>query len=456
MNDLPTLLKEIEPVISAVVGLLTLCAAVWGGLELAIFSRRRRRRRAAREAALRSAPGGFYRAPWTSLLNLGVGRHSRLEELVSVRAVNIAFACIGGIALPWVFISFVTPGARLLSAINLFVVVAALLGFALQSGGSTGISRWLALMAGSIYWLGALLAAGPMQGTEYFIVALLSIPVLIFSRAQQAQMFLAVVGILAVFAVGVVLSRALPPLLDLPPGVLAVGYLLNAVLLAVAIVFAVAFYRRFAASSYQELEFQKQENERLAANFLPPRLLKMLGGQREQSTFAEWHPEATVLFTALTGFSSLYTRIPATELVEKLSQIFVRFDALLARHGLEKIKTLGTAYVAATGVGGHLDHGAVAACALEMRQTVLEYLGEEGLQLEFYAGIATGVAISGVMADAHPRFDVWGEALEGAILMRELAPANAICVNEVARWRLGSGYRLSALHGHECTFVLEG
>jgi class 3 adenylate cyclase len=377
-------------------------------------------------------------------MNLGLGRNSRLEELVSVRTVNVGLFCLGGISLIWLIVSLSSENTALMTAITLFAFVAVLLGFALQLNGNTGASRWVLIIAATAYWSGIMLTMGPMSGTEYFLAALLALPVLVFSRGQITQMVLAVLMIGAVFALVVSLSQAIPPSIVLPKTYFAIAYQMNALFLAVMIFAAVTYYRGFAASSYQELVSRKQQNDALVSTIFPKDIARRL--EEGETSIADWHQDATVMYASITGFSQLYNRMPATELVNRLASIYAEFDHLCQHYQIDKVKTLGMTYVAATGIAGRAsDHRALAACALAMQRAVVEFAQRTQLPVAFRCGLATGLAISGVTAEVRPRFDLWGEALESAGQMSALADAGSICVNETAYWRLRDVFVLEAI-----------
>jgi class 3 adenylate cyclase len=440
LDTLAQTLSAYESTISAIVGLLTLCAAFWGALRLTVLRRAGIASDTPR-AAPADAPAGRRRF---RLLDLGLGQHSRIEQLVSVRSANVVLLGLGVTSLIWLFVSFTSSSMTLLTEINLFIFVGVLLALALQSQGSTSTARWLLVFLSNLYWMGALLAVGPMAGTEYFVAALVMIPVLVFSRRERGQMILALLLTALVFAVGVLLSQVLPPALMLPPRVESLGYVANALLLTAIVFTSVRYYRHFASSSYHELTRQKAQNDDLAGSLFPRRILQRF---QSEGAVADWHPEATVLYVRIGGFSNLHKRVPAIDLVGRLAQIYSRFDELVEQHGLDKIKTLGMAYVAATGVGGQGDSRSdLVACALAMREALRDFADESDWPLTFRCGIATGITISGVIADARPRFDIWGEALGLATRLGEQAPAGEIYINDAVFWRLGEHFPTAAVN----------
>lgn len=434
-------LSNYEPTISSIVGLLTLCAAIWGILQLTVTGRLRSSQNPVAGEVAATKPK---RVGWASLVNLGLSEHSKLEELVSVRTVNVVFFCLLIMSFPWLLLSLQSTSLLVLTAVNLLVFVSALLGFALQRAGATGAARWLLIVVSAIYWLGCILAVGAMQGTEYFLAALLALPVLVFSRVNIGQLFLSVVFLIAVFALGVYLTLGGTRLLaqDEAALLIRIGYYSNAFFLAAVIFVTVNYYKGFASSSYQMLASQKQHNEALVAKLLPQSIARQMVSREVDA--AQWRPDATVLFATLTGFTQLYSRLPAMELVAHLDTLYSRFDELINEQDIDKVKTLGTTYVAAVGIDSvSSDARAIPLCCLAMRKIVTDFARENELPIGFRCGIATGLTISGVIGKSRPRFDIWGEALEAATALQAQANEGDILVNQTAYWRMREHFQFS-------------
>jgi len=443
LNSILQTLVQYEPTINSIVGLLSLCAAIWAVIRLTVA---RQKSGSAKIVALESSPRPTRGFQWRSLINLGLSEHSRLEELVSVRTVNVVFLCLLGFSLPWMIVSLLIVKNATLSFLTLSVFVIALLGLALQHSGATSSARWLLIIGAVLYWLGILLTLGPMHGTEYFLAALLAAPVLIFSRAQVGQVALSSMFVLGMFCLGVALTHSSRPAQILTEETLQNVYNVNAVFLAVIIFSVVDYYKNFAASSYQILTDQKHQDDKLVSKLFPPDIAQQMINQ--ETTAAQWHPDATVLYATLTGFTELYSRLPAIDLVKKLDDLYSRFDELTEHHHIDKVKTLGTTYVAATGINTeHSDHTAIADTSIAMREIVMEFASEHGLPISFRCGIATGLTISGVIGKSRPRFDIWGEALEAAASLQTIAANDEILVNETTYWRLDDYFEFTRDNG---------
>jgi class 3 adenylate cyclase len=176
----------------------------------------------------------------------------------------------------------------------------------------------------------------------------------------------------------------------------------------------------------------------LLTNVLPPPIVGRL--QQTPGTIAESHGDATVLFADLTGFSTLARRLSPAHLVEVLDLIFSRYDDAAARYGIEKIKTIGDCYMAATGVLTETDGvaavEAMADFSLDMLGIISATATEIGLPLGVRIGISTGPVISGVIGRQKFSFDVWGDTVNLANRMESTGLAGRVQVSEATYWRL--------------------
>jgi class 3 adenylate cyclase/CheY-like chemotaxis protein len=181
------------------------------------------------------------------------------------------------------------------------------------------------------------------------------------------------------------------------------------------------------------IEQERQQSDRLLLNVLPAPIAARL--KRGERVIADAIPAATVLFADLVGFTSLTTRVAAGELIEMLSHVFSTFDVLAAGHGLEKIKTMGDAYMLAGGVPlPRRDHAlAVGHMAVEMQQAMAHMHAPDGTPLRLRVGIHTGPLTAGVLGTAKFSYDIWGDTVNVASRLTSLAEPGAIQVSDAAR-----------------------
>ena len=165
-----------------------------------------------------------------------------------------------------------------------------------------------------------------------------------------------------------------------------------------------------------KLRAEQRRADDLLLNMLPARIAETL--KREPGTIAEHHDGASILFADLVGFTPMCRELSPTQVVDVLNEVFSRFDALAARFGVEKIKTIGDSYMAAAGVPDDNPRHAVllAAMGLEMvraaRQTTVL-----GRQLQVRVGVSSGPVVAGVIGQRKFIYDLWGDAVNLASRM---------------------------------------
>jgi guanylate cyclase len=164
------------------------------------------------------------------------------------------------------------------------------------------------------------------------------------------------------------------------------------------------------------LRVEQEKSEMLLTNILPRSIAERLKAAGQ--TIADHFDSASILFADVVDFTPFAQRLPPAEVVGILDQLFSRFDTLVERHGLEKIKTIGDCYMAAAGVPDpSSDHARRAALlALDMREAVATSVGN-GSGLELRIGINSGPVIAGVIGHKRFLYDLWGDAVNTASRM---------------------------------------
>jgi len=190
----------------------------------------------------------------------------------------------------------------------------------------------------------------------------------------------------------------------------------------------------------RSLERVRVRSDRLLHSILPEDIAARL--RRDPSAIAETH-DVTVVFADVVGFTRVAADLPAPDVVELLDGLFTQFDALCREHGVEKIKTIGDAYMAVGGVprpdAGHAT--AVADVALGMLAVADRFTRwPGGLQLRI--GISSGTAVAGVIGQDKFSYDLWGDTVNTASRMESHGNPGSIQISEATRERLGDGYDL--------------
>jgi len=174
-----------------------------------------------------------------------------------------------------------------------------------------------------------------------------------------------------------------------------------------------------------------EATEQLLHNVLPPSIAhRMIAGE---SLIAEKLENVSVLFADIVGFTKLSSRISAEELVAGLDRIFSAFDTLAEKHGLEKIKTIGDAYMVVSGAPEPCeDHAqAMAMMALEMMEAMKEFRSiSTGEEIQIRIGIHSGEVVAGVIGKKKFAYDLWGDAVNTASRMESHGEAGKIHISD--------------------------
>jgi class 3 adenylate cyclase len=179
---------------------------------------------------------------------------------------------------------------------------------------------------------------------------------------------------------------------------------------------------------YEMVLQSKKESDRLLLNVLPASIATRLKAGELQ--IADWHLETTLVFADIVGFTAMASNAPADKVVGILNRVFSAFDAICEYHGVEKIKTIGDAYMFASGVPTRRDDHLEAAvqAALDMQEIVQHALTREGIGIQVRIGIATGPVIAGVIGTTKFSYDVWGDTVNLASRMESHGVAGRIQV----------------------------
>ncbi|MBE9139559.1 HAMP domain-containing protein [Nodosilinea sp. LEGE 07088] len=194
--------------------------------------------------------------------------------------------------------------------------------------------------------------------------------------------------------------------------------------------------------SNEKLAEEQQKAEQLLLNILPAPIAGEL--MQTKASIPQHFDEVTILFADIVGFTSLSHEMSPIHLVDMLNQIFSTFDGLAEQLGLEKIKTIGDAYMVAAGLPiPRQDHAeAIAEMALAMQQVTTSFQAESGKPIEIRIGINTGVVVAGVIGTKKFIYDLWGDAVNVASRMEASSEPGMIQVTATTYDRLKDDYRL--------------
>ena len=195
-------------------------------------------------------------------------------------------------------------------------------------------------------------------------------------------------------------------------------------------------------SQHEEIRLEKERSEKLLLNVLPPAIAERL--KRNEVNIAQGHADVTVMFADIVGFTRMTEELSPVETVKILNDVFSIFDDIADKHRVEKIKTIGDAYMACAGLdtGAQIHYAAaVANMALEMIQKVNEYRKRTGERVQIRIGIGTGPVVAGVIGKRKFIYDMWGDTVNVAFRLAADAPAETIQVDLMTHRRLHNRFR---------------
>lgn len=190
----------------------------------------------------------------------------------------------------------------------------------------------------------------------------------------------------------------------------------------------------------RQLQVEREKSELLLLNILPKPIAERL--KQGESIIADSFVEVTVLFADIVGFTRLSTHMLATELIILLNEIFCAFDQLANYHDLEKIKTIGDAYMVVGGLPTpRSDHAeAIAEMALDIQSVIAQFKADNDKSLSMRIGVHTGPVVAGVIGKQKFSYDLWGDTVNIAHRMESHGLSGHIQVTATTYERLRDKY----------------
>ncbi len=200
---------------------------------------------------------------------------------------------------------------------------------------------------------------------------------------------------------------------------------------------------------YKLLQAEQEKSERLLLNILPGPIARRL--KEQQATIADGFSDVTVMFADIINFTRLSEEMPPKFMVSLLNEVFSHFDQLAEKHGLEKIKTIGDAYMVAGGLDEHhraagtgpaeRDYcSAICNMATDMRDFMETLSGIRRARLQIHVGIGTGPVVAGVIGMKKFIYDLWGDTVNIASRVTEQAGPSTILVDATTYRRVRNQY----------------
>lgn len=179
----------------------------------------------------------------------------------------------------------------------------------------------------------------------------------------------------------------------------------------------------------KQLEEHSIENEKLLFNFIPEAIAKRL--QQGEKNIVETYPNVSLIAIDISGFSELTSSLGPAESVNLLNNIVEAFDIAAHKHHVEKIRTVGDSYFAASGMFyPRLDHAKrVLEFAIELRQLIIQFNINYNIKLSLKIGIHSGEVIAGIVGTEKFNYDLWGKTINEVFTLRDAALEQQVLVS---------------------------
>ena len=389
---------------------------------------------------------GNWRRIWERASDLGMDAARSLEERRKVRICNQS-AIIGSVTtLGFGLAYLITDAAMLWRGVLINLVDGLLLASCLiwNAKGRFTIARLLFLVVANVHVLASSLQLGPAVGFQYYYFPFIAVSFLLLSSKDSWLLYAFPIVSFGLFVYTSYVASPEDAWVPIAPEAARVVNIVSSTLTCATLAFIVYLFYADTLRAEALLVKEHERSERLLLNILPPIISKRL--KSGQELIADGFDDASVLFADLVGFTELSGRLKAEELATMLNKIFSRFDDLAERFGLEKIKTIGDAYMVASGLPEpRPDHAAALVdMALGMRIALDEVAKEIGHPLELRIGIHSGPVVAGVIGKRKFIYDLWGDTVNTASRMESHGVPGGIQVSEAVRARLGGAFELTS------------
>ena len=273
------------------------------------------------------------------------------------------------------------------------------------------------------------LYAGWAFGYQYYLFTLVGISFLLPNNTKLSM----TIAVLAILEFGVLAIWANDSPTNLTTPFMFTCRVVNSCCAFAILLFIETFHQKIILETEQKLGAAMATNEELLQNVFPNKILETLKDQK--GVIAERFESATVLFADIVNFTPLSEKLSAIEIVYLLDKLFSSFDGLVRIHGLEKIKTIGDAYMVASGVPVRVDNHAesMADFALDFLDCLEQFNRENNLSLQMRIGINSGPVVAGVIGKWKFLYDLWGDCVNTAARMEGHGVPGEIQITENTR-----------------------
>ena len=327
------------------------------------------------------------------------------------------FYFLAGFSHFLVLLMFLQTGVHFMVIFNIFSVALFAAAFWLLKRGYYRLAYWGAFSELVLHGIAATVCVGIRYGFQdyAFLVAILA-----FIQPFYSLRFSIALTGATLLSAGLITYYAMntPPLYVVPESwsdMMVVSSVMSWPLYVLAMVLP---FVRASARAEKQLAAAYGESERLLLNILPKPIAKRL--KATEGMIADDHDKVAILFADIAGFTKMSDRLQPTQVVTLLNDVFNAIDELVAKHGVEKIKTIGDAYMVVAGVPNPIadPNETIAQLALDIRSTVSRFKEPDtGNPVAVRIGINSGTVVAGVIGNRKFAYDLWGDAVNVAARM---------------------------------------
>ncbi|MCW7497453.1 adenylate/guanylate cyclase domain-containing protein [Leptospira levettii] len=378
---------------------------------------------------------------WTKILNIGVTNELKEKDAKFIRLTN-ALSIIVGVWLFSIIPSLLPyyPSSQYIIFNSIFFPVLWLFVLYFNYKGWYTFAKLFFLYTAMLCVVFNSLQAGRESDNHLFLLLISIMAFYTFPPKQLRYITRVSISALILFISVEFYLTNKGPIIQAPPEFFQLGRLITLVALCILVYIVTLFNYKTLHKAQDLLELEHQKSESLLLNILPASIADRLKSKNE--IIADKSSEATILFADIVDFTVLSQTLEPEKIVSILNEIFSEFDTIVQNHNLEKIKTIGDAYMVASGIPeAREDHcEAVALCALDMLSSIENGITQDSKPFKIRIGIHTGPVVAGVIGKSKFIYDLWGDSVNTASRMESHGTEGKIHVSKEVYQKLKSNF----------------
>ncbi|MCG6149788.1 adenylate/guanylate cyclase domain-containing protein [Leptospira levettii] len=378
---------------------------------------------------------------WTKILNIGVTNDLKEKDAKFIRLTN-ALSIIVGVWLFSIIPSLLPyyPSSQYIIFNSIFFPVLWLFVLYFNYKGWYTFAKLFFLYTAMLCVVFNSLQAGRESDNHLFLLLISIMAFYTFPPKQLRYITRVSISALILFISVEFYLTNKGPIIQAPPEFFQLGRLITLVALCILVYIVTLFNYKTLHKAQDLLELEHQKSESLLLNILPASIADRLKSKNE--IIADKSSEATILFADIVDFTVLSQTMEPEKIVSILNEIFSEFDTIVQNHNLEKIKTIGDAYMVASGIPeAREDHcEAVALCALDMLSSIENGITQDSKPFKIRIGIHTGPVVAGVIGKSKFIYDLWGDSVNTASRMESHGTEGKIHVSKEVYQKLKSNF----------------